>query len=157
MSTTSCGRGGPAHKGEENGPRPSTDAALDSLAGMELTDTSAGLLAQVFPTLLIAILLEGRLSRKTNWSKSTLRGLMLLRVFAVFATVGATFLCMMVVLAGHSNAFINGWVACTFFILLAGTLALCAEVFERELMNMDEQPVGAPAAPDSPPGHVDKM
>lgn len=123
---------------------------------MELTDTSAGLLAQVFPALLIAILLEGRVTPRKNRSKRALRNLMLLRVAAVFTCVGATFMCILVVMTGDSNAFMDVWVTCTLFIVFAGTLALCAEVFDKELLSMGEQPVGAPAEAGSPYRTVDE-
>lgn len=123
---------------------------------MELTDASASLLAQVFPALLIAILLEGRVSRRKNRSKGVLLGLMLLRVAAVFTNVGATFMCIMVVMTGDSNTFIDAWVTCTLFIVAASTLALCAEVFDRELLSMGERPVDAPAAHSSARENVDK-
>lgn len=113
---------------------------------MELTDTSAGLLAQVFPALLIAILLEGRLARRKNRSRRALRNLMLLRLAAVIMSVGGTFMCTLVVITGDSNWFTDVWVTCTLFIVFAGTLALCAEVFDKELLSLGEQPVVVPYA-----------
>lgn len=121
---------------------------MGSLAIMELTETSASLLAQVLPALLIAILLEGRFTRRKDRSKRALRNSMLLRLAAVFTSVGATFMCVIVVLSGASNAFMDIWVMCTLFIVFAGTLGLCSEVFEKELLSLteaDEAEGGLPA------------
>lgn len=117
---------------------------------MELTDASAGLLAQVFPALLIAILLDGRVSRRKNRSRCALRNLMLLRLAAVIMSVGGTFMCIFVVITGDSNWFTDVWVMCTLFIVFAGTLALCVEVFDKELLSMEEQPSGEPSGRNKP-------
>lgn len=114
---------------------------------MELTDTSAGLLAQVIPTLLIAILIEGRVSRRKHRSRPALRNLMLLRLAAVFTSVAATFMCIFVVATGKSTTFMDVWVTCTLFIVFAGTLALCAEVLDKELLAATADSTPATADP----------
>lgn len=130
---------------------------MSSVTVMELTETSANLLAQVFPALLIAILLEGRLTRRKNRSKRALRHFMLLRLGAVFTSVGATFMCIVVVFTGTSNAFMDIWVTSTLFIVFAGTLALCSEVFEKELLRWDKEDEEATAAPSTSANTEDLM
>lgn len=106
---------------------------------MELTENAAGLLAQVLPALLIAILLEGRLAKGKKRSKRVSRNFMLLRLAAVFTGVGATFMCLLVVLTGVSNTFINIWVTGTLFVVFCGTLALCSEVLDNELLSWTDK------------------
>lgn len=102
---------------------------------MVLDGASAALLAQVFPTLLIALLVEGKFTKRESRRKWILKSLMVVRLAAVLAAVGATFLCLIVVVTGRSSIFIDSWTLFTVIVLFLAVLVMCVEIFDREVLE----------------------
>lgn len=75
---------------------------------MHIDLTAAGLLAQVIPTLLIFLLLEGRLRKPTSaHARGPATKIRLAHVFfrtlAIFMNLGATFACLIGVMSGETD------------------------------------------------------
>ncbi|CAH0233065.1 hypothetical protein SRABI26_02698 [Arthrobacter sp. Bi26] len=112
---------------------------------MHLSVEAAALLAQVFPTLLIALLLEGKFVKRDGRKKRLLKVLMLLRLAAVLTSLAATFICLLVVVTEGSNPFADIWVTGTWIILFFAFLVMCGEVFDREILEHSSTADAVPA------------
>lgn len=101
---------------------------------MQITIETAELLAQVFPALLIAILIEGRF----NFSRDRRRWRILLEMFvrmaAIFSLATATYTCLWVVIAGDGDGLVlDVTVAVAFFGSFAGVLLMISDVVDKQL------------------------
>jgi hypothetical protein len=101
---------------------------------MHITADAAELLAQVFPALLIAILIEGRFNFTTKRRPWRVLLEMIVRIVAIFSLATATYACLWVVIAGGGEGLtLDVIVAVAFFGSFAGVLLTISDVVDRQL------------------------
>ena len=74
---------------------------------LHVTPDLAGLLAQVFPTLMIALLLEGRLMHDRQWAPVFTQLVYYVRVFALLSASVTTFVCLLVASNKHEMLLVD--------------------------------------------------
>lgn len=99
---------------------------------MHITPEFAGLVAQVFPTLLIALLIEGRLGRSWHWGRWLNVIVHSVRVAAILGATASTFACLNVARAGKGDEVTDWLVNITAYLLLVATAAMAGMVMGRE-------------------------
>jgi hypothetical protein len=105
---------------------------------MHITPEFAGLVAQVFPTLLIAILIEGRLGPALSWARWVNLVLHYLRMLAILGATASTFACLNIARSGNGDEFTDWVVNITAYLLLIATAAMAGTVMGGERMAISE-------------------
>lgn len=100
---------------------------------MHITVETSELLVQVFPALLIAILIEGRFVFTRKRAAWRVMASMVMRIVAVFSLATATFVCLWAVIADVEGAGVNIVVGIAFFGSFVGTLLMISDVVDRQL------------------------
>ncbi|WP_457949681.1 hypothetical protein ACTAQI_03865 [Pseudarthrobacter sp. alpha12b] len=85
---------------------------------LQVTPELAGLLAQVFPTLLIALLLEGKFLHERHWHPVWMRIAYGLRVFALWSAVITTFMCLLIASNKQEMLFVDIFATAALWALL---------------------------------------
>lgn len=99
----------------------------------EISLTTAATLAQIFPVFLLAIFVEQRftgsgISKKWIWQVIVL----LVRMFGVIATMGASLLCLGSVIAGKVLAGLNVMVGVGFAGVVVALVVMIQDIFGQE-------------------------
>lgn len=100
---------------------------------MHITTQMAGLLAQVFPVLLIAILLEGGFRITRRRKRWVIMALAVVRILAVFSAVGATFACLYGFIYGVEHMVIDVFVNLGFGASLVAIMVMVGDVMDRQV------------------------
>lgn len=106
---------------------------------MHITVETAALLAQVFPALLIAILIEGRLRISRRRRLWVIRMFLSIRIAAIFSTAGATFVCLLAVIARSESLLIDVMVNVAFYTSAIAMLIMISDVFDRQLEESKQE------------------
>lgn len=93
----------------------------NTIAIMHVTPESAGLIAQVFPTLMIALLIEGRLTGHAKQSRWFALWFHSVRLIAMFGAGLSTFVCLQAVALQKSTPILDVLVTGSLVALLGAT------------------------------------
>jgi hypothetical protein len=116
---------------------------------MHVTPEFAGLIAQVFPTLIIALLIEGRL-RVTSWRARWLDMLnRVVRFLSIFLGASATFLCLALAGGGKENVLTNLTVTLAWYALGLSFTFMLGHILGTESMDIGDQFRNRPKSKES--------
>lgn len=103
---------------------------------MHITPESAGLLAQVYPTLLIAILLEGRIRKGDPTFGLLGKFEFVVRFFAILGATMSTFLCLVVHVYQQGSEFTDGVVIVSAGLLLLSIISVATNVLAQDFVHL---------------------
>lgn len=104
---------------------------------MDITTEAAGLIAQVFPALIIALLLEGRHAVWRWWWLTQIN--LLIRLVAIMSASASTFACLLMVMTNSEVGGLNWVVAASWYLLAVSFMFMIAHQLIREVEVMKQQ------------------